>query len=159
MADEKAIAANTAADLANTKAALADEKAIYADEQGDYANTQGGYALEQGGYAESIVNTINVNGIVKGDGAGNFSAADAGDMPITDEDEHFTAGTVEGALEELADNKVDKVTGKALSANDYTDTDKGKVDNLPADTPPLSETNQISALQPSTNPSPTIKTQ
>ena len=34
---------------------------------------------------------------------------------------------------ELA-NKVDKVDGKGLSANDYTDEDKGKVDNLPADT-------------------------
>lgn len=31
-------------------------------------------------------------------------------------------------------NKVDKVAGKALSTNDYTDIDKAKVDNLPDDT-------------------------
>ena len=31
-------------------------------------------------------------------------------------------------------NKVDKVSGKELSTNDYTDTDKEKVDNLPSNT-------------------------
>ena len=30
--------------------------------------------------------------------------------------------------------KVDKVTGKGLSTNDYNNTDKGKVNNLPGDT-------------------------
>ena len=31
-------------------------------------------------------------------------------------------------------NKVDKITGKGLSTNDYNATDKGKVDNLPSNT-------------------------
>lgn len=146
LADEKAIAANTAAeaantaaDLANTKAALADEKAIYADEQGDYALEQGGYALEQGGYAESIVNTINVNGIVKGDGAGNFSAADAGDMPITDEDEHFTAGTVEGALAEAGEHMADTDNPHGVTA---TQLGLGNVDNTADVDKPISTATQ-----------------
>lgn len=149
LADEKAIAANTAAgaantaaDLANTKAALADEKAIYANEQGDYALAQGGYALEQGGYAESIVNTINVNGIVKGDGAGNFSAADAGDMPITDEDEHFTAGTVEGALAEAGEHIADTDNPHGVTA---AQIGLGNVDNTSDMDKPVS-TAQAQAL-------------
>lgn len=38
------------------------------------------------------------------------------------------------ALKNKFDTKVDKETGKGLSTNDYSNTDKGKVDNLPSDT-------------------------
>jgi hypothetical protein len=37
-------------------------------------------------------------------------------------------------IDEALADKVDKVTGKGLSTNDYDATDKGKVDNVPADT-------------------------
>ena len=39
-----------------------------------------------------------------------------------------------GELKEATDNSVKKVDGKNLSKNDYTDTDKNKVSNLPEDT-------------------------
>lgn len=38
--------------------------------------------------------------------------------------------TVSGAIEELFGSKVDKIPGKGLSTNDYTDEDKHKVDTL-----------------------------
>lgn len=41
-------------------------------------------------------------------------------------------GTQVQALLNEVPNKVDKVTGKGLSTNDYTDTDKAKVDGLAA---------------------------
>ena len=37
-------------------------------------------------------------------------------------------------IDTALNNKVDKVTGKGLSANDYTATDKSKVNNVPSDT-------------------------
>ena len=39
-----------------------------------------------------------------------------------------------GELKEATDNSVKKVDGKDLSKNDYTDTDKNKVSNMPEDT-------------------------
>lgn len=37
-------------------------------------------------------------------------------------------------IDDALDGKVDKEAGKGLSTNDYNNTDKGKVDNLPANT-------------------------
>ena len=45
-----------------------------------------------------------------------------------------TAKTVVPAINELKSNKVDKVTGKGLSTNDYTTTEKNKLAGIPADT-------------------------
>lgn len=42
----------------------------------------------------------------------------------------LTANKVQGAIDELASEKVDKETGKGLSANDFTDTLKNKLDGI-----------------------------
>lgn len=42
----------------------------------------------------------------------------------------LSANKVQGAIDELADEKVDKETGKGLSANDFTDTLKNKLDGI-----------------------------
>ena len=44
------------------------------------------------------------------------------------------AKTVVPAINELKSDKVDKVTGKGLSTNDYTTTEKNKLAGIPADT-------------------------
>lgn len=45
-----------------------------------------------------------------------------------------TSKKLVGAINELYNNKVDKVTGKGLSTNDFDASAKSKVDNLPANT-------------------------
>lgn len=47
---------------------------------------------------------------------------------------NISSNTVQGAINELDTKKVDKVTGKGLSTNDYTTEEKSKVANLPDDT-------------------------
>ena len=50
------------------------------------------------------------------------------DAPTSGSSKFVTSGVIYTAL----DKKVDKVTGKGLSTNDYTDPEKSKVSNLPA---------------------------
>ena len=50
------------------------------------------------------------------------------DAPTSGSSKFVTSGVIYTAL----DKKVDKVTGKGLSTNDYTDPEKTKVSNLPA---------------------------
>lgn len=45
----------------------------------------------------------------------------------------LTADKVQGAIDELAEEKVDKVTGKGLSTNDYTTADKNKLAGIEAE--------------------------
>lgn len=52
---------------------------------------------------------------------------DAGLIPCEDEE-----NDVETALADLASNKVDKVAGKGLSTNDFTNADKTKLDGIEA---------------------------
>ena len=51
------------------------------------------------------------------------------DYEITSEDYQEIANVVETDIQPILDNKVDKVEGKGLSTNDFTDTYKTKVDN------------------------------
>lgn len=61
-------------------------------------------------------------------GLGNVANTGDSATPVKNGTTKFTTG---GAYTEL-DKKVDKVTGKGLSTNDYDDTAKGKVDNIPS---------------------------
>ena len=65
----------------------------------------------------------------------NQAANDARQM-MDDIENMVTEGVAEakGYTDAVAAGKVDKVAGKGLSTNDYTNTDKSKVDNLPANT-------------------------
>lgn len=57
----------------------------------------------------------------------------AEDIAITDVGEYFTSENVEGALQEVGlslTNKVDKVTGKGLSTEDYTSAEKTKLSGV-----------------------------
>lgn len=44
----------------------------------------------------------------------------------------LSAENAQSAIDELADEKVDKIDGKGLSTNDYTDTDKTKLSSIEA---------------------------
>lgn len=73
----------------------------------------------------------------------NQAASDARQM-MDDIENMVTEGVAEakGYTDAVAAGKVDKVYGKGLSTNDYTNEAKSKVDNLPDDTKSaLSETN------------------
>ena len=63
----------------------------------------------------------------------NFEKVDAavGAKPT---DLTTTAKTIIPAINELKSDKVDKETGKGLSTNDYTTTEKNKLAGIPADT-------------------------
>lgn len=50
----------------------------------------------------------------------------AGNIDYDNTESELSADKVQGAIDELAEEKVDKVTGKGLSTNDYTDTEKQK---------------------------------
>ena len=68
-----------------------------------------------------------VDGIVKGDGAGNYDAAVAVDVPITDADGHFVADNVEGALAEAGEHIADTdnphgVTAAQIGLGDVDNT-------------------------------------
>ena len=80
------------------------------------------------GNAESSYRTGNVNITPANIGLGNV--VDTGDSatPVKGGTTKFTTG---GAYTEL-NKKVDKVQGKGLSTNDYDDTAKSKVDNIPS---------------------------
>ena len=70
-------------------------------------------------------------------GTGTREGEDADNAKYYMEQAKKVAGGDFATKTELTDGlkaKVDKVTGKGLSTNDYTNTDKGKVDNLPNDT-------------------------
>lgn len=54
-------------------------------------------------------------------------------IPEDDPRRSFTAANA-NEVKAAVNSKVDKVTGKSLSTNDYTNTDKEKVTNLPSDT-------------------------
>lgn len=54
-------------------------------------------------------------------------------IPESDPRRSFTAADA-NEVKAAVNSKVDKVTGKSLSTNDYTNTDKEKVTNLPTDT-------------------------
>lgn len=50
-------------------------------------------------------------------------------MPVTDKSDKLDKGTYVGTAKDLDNAKVDKVSGKGLSTNDYTTADKNKVNN------------------------------
>ena len=54
-------------------------------------------------------------------------------IAVEDADDHFIGADVETVLAEVGtslENKVDKVTGKGLSTNDYTDDEKSKLSGI-----------------------------
>ena len=55
---------------------------------------------------------------------------DAGDVGYNNTVSGLNATDAQGAIDELADEKVDKVSGKGLSTNDFTDTLKNKLDGI-----------------------------
>lgn len=57
---------------------------------------------------------------------------EAKDVSYDNTDSGIDADNVQGAIDELADEKVDKVVGKGLSTNDFTDTLKDKLDGIEA---------------------------
>ena len=75
-------------------------------------------------------------------GAGDMTAAtydptsvaddafDAANHAYSNTESGLTATTTQGALDELASEKVDKESGKVLSSNDYTDTEQTKLSGI-----------------------------
>lgn len=68
---------------------------------------------------------ITADGILKGDGNGNITAVDETETELVD----LTVSHITG-LQGALDNKVSKVTGKALSTNDYTTAEKTKLSGI-----------------------------
>ena len=57
----------------------------------------------------------------------------AADVSYDNTTSGLTADDVQEAIDELVEEKVDKVAGKGLSTNDYTDEDKAALDNMELD--------------------------
>ena len=77
-------------------------------------------------FLAGITDTQTLDGIIAGINdniAAKYTKPSTG-IPATD-----LAQSVQDILDDV-DNKVDKVTGKGLSTNDYTDADKAKVDAI-----------------------------
>ena len=68
---------------------------------------------------------ITADGILKGDGSGNITAVDETEAELVD----LTISHITG-LQGALDNKVNKVTGKDLSTNDYTTAEKTKLSGI-----------------------------
>lgn len=68
---------------------------------------------------------------------------DAEDVDYDNTLSGLNATDAQGAIDELADEKVDKVSGKGLSANDFTDTLKTKLDDIEAN----AEVNDIDTVK------------
>lgn len=68
---------------------------------------------------------ITADGILKGDGNGNITAVDETETELVD----LTISHITG-LQGALDNKVNKVTGKDLSTNDYTTAEKTKLSGI-----------------------------
>lgn len=68
---------------------------------------------------------ITADGILKGDGSGNITAADETETELVD----LTVSHITG-LQGALDDKVSKVTGKGLSTNDYTTAEKTKLSGI-----------------------------
>ena len=62
--------------------------------------------------------------IPKGD-TGTFENASASNIP-------YENSTDTNTIKDIVDNKIDKVTGKGLSANDFTDAYKNAIDSIPS---------------------------
>ena len=79
---------------------------------------------------EAIKSSLSTNELVY--------STDTGELGVKNADgniQYFMNVEDVNALVNALDNsKVDKVAGKGLSTNDYTDTDKAKVNNLPSNT-------------------------
>lgn len=112
---------------------------FYADVDGGPAETYLSQLIAQTQAARDSANTAAgevrsemagikaVDGIVKGDGAGNYDAAVAVDVPITDADGHFAADNVEGALAEAGEHIADTdnphgVTAAQIGLGDVDNT-------------------------------------
>ena len=155
LAADKAELANNAAQLADDKAALAQQKADYAQAQGDYAKQEGDAAQEilsqYGTYIENPdflrVFTDHEGKIlwaIKSDGSIYYGVGcpkqiedyiraqiDALGLDEYDDIVTFLGDLINGdTLSTLLNGKVDKIAGKGLSTNDFTDSDKEVVDSL-----------------------------
>lgn len=62
----------------------------------------------------------------------NVMSQTSSPAPLADNDEIPTTGWVQDEIGSQLANKVDKVTGKGLSTNDYTNADKTNVDKIPS---------------------------
>ncbi len=84
-------------------------------------------ATDKGNYDAHLTNTNNPHGVTKSQ-VGLGSVVNTGDSatPVSGGTTKFTTG---GAYTELA-KKVDKETGKGLSANDFTNTYRAKLDGI-----------------------------
>lgn len=63
---------------------------------------------------------------------------------------------LQDALDDLENKKVDKVPGKGLSTNDYTDADKSKVDSIDQ-VYTLAEKNKLASIEPGAQVNPTAQ--
>lgn len=61
-------------------------------------------------------------------GAGGASTAES--LKFDNSISGLTADNVQGAVDELSNKKVDKISGKGLSSNDYTTTEKNKLSGI-----------------------------
>lgn len=62
----------------------------------------------------------------------NVMSQTSSPAPLADNDEIPTTGWVQDEISSQLATKVDKVTGKELSTNDYTNADKTNVDKIPS---------------------------
>lgn len=62
----------------------------------------------------------------------NVMSQTSSPAPLADNDEIPTTGWVQDEISSQLATKVDKVTGKGLSTNDYTNADKTNVDKIPS---------------------------
>ena len=92
-----------------------------------YAINSGITSDKVSSYDEHLIDTSNPHSVTKSQvGLGDVVNSGDSAIPIEGGTTKFTTG---GAYTELA-KKVDKVEGKGLSTNDFTDTYKNKLDNI-----------------------------
>lgn len=92
------------------------------------------YTPETGGSINGVIDVlVDGQSVVDENGEAHINTPNAGGIGYDNTASELEATNTQDAIDEVVeglDNKVDKVTGKGLSANDYTDTDKAKVGKI-----------------------------
>ncbi len=128
--DNAVEACRDAGATAQAQGDYAEEQAEYARQSGDSADELAGYAREQGQAALQAAEEARTHGTQAREAAALAQAAAQRAQQAAEEIEETDVGALAAAVtavENQLDQKVDRVEGKQLSTNDYTDADRQQV--------------------------------
>jgi len=129
VANKILVARGTKARIEEIKSTLAVNELVYSTDTGELG------VKKANGNIEYFMNAADIDAskqdkLIAGDNisiVGNTISASVAWQDVENKPELYNKAEINSML----DNKVDKVTGKALSTNDYTNTDKQSVEKIP----------------------------